>query len=62
MAALRNQMSGQINVEVDSPPQADLSVIMAEIRDQYENLAAKNKRELEAWFKAKVRTKPLFFD
>lgn len=53
MAALRNQMSGQINVEVDSP-QADLSVIMAEIREQYENLAAKNNRELEAWFKAKV--------
>lgn len=54
MAALRNQMSGQINVEVDSTPQADLSVIMAEIREQYENLAAKNNRELEAWFKAKV--------
>ncbi|TWW59822.1 Keratin, type I cytoskeletal 13 [Takifugu flavidus] len=54
MAALRNQMSGQINVEVDSTPQPDLSVIMAEIREQYESVAAKNNRELEAWFKAKT--------
>lgn len=56
MAALRNQMSGQINVEVDAP-QFDLSAVMAEIREQYEGVAAKNNRELEAWFKAKVRTK-----
>uniref|UniRef100_H2RM40 Keratin, type I cytoskeletal 13-like n=1 Tax=Takifugu rubripes TaxID=31033 RepID=H2RM40_TAKRU len=54
MAALRNQMSGQINVEVDSTPQPDLSVIMAEIREQYESVAAKNNRELETWFKAKT--------
>lgn len=47
-------MSGQINVEVDSAPQPDLSVIMAEIREQYESVAAKNNRELQAWFKAKV--------
>lgn len=47
-------MSGQISVEVDSRPQADLSIIMAEVREQYENSAAKSNRELEAWFKAKV--------
>ncbi|KAM3623554.1 uncharacterized protein V6R79_012593 [Siganus canaliculatus] len=54
MAALRSQMSGQINVEVDSGPQADLGAIMAEIREQYEAVAAKNNRDLEAWFKAKT--------
>lgn len=48
-------MSGQINVEVDAKPQVDLSAIMAEIRDQYENVAAKNNKELQAWFQAKVR-------
>lgn len=58
MAALRNQMSGQINVEVDAPKQVDLTSIMAEIREQYESQAAKNNKELETWFKAKVRTKP----
>lgn len=51
-------MSGQINVEVDAP-QFDLSGVLAEIREQYESVAAKNNKDLEAWFKAKVRTKTL---
>lgn len=58
MAALRNQMSGQINVEVDAP-QVDLSGVLAEIREQYESVTAKNNKDLEAWFTAKVRTKTL---
>ncbi|KAF3850460.1 hypothetical protein F7725_012232 [Dissostichus mawsoni] len=50
---MRNQMTGQINVEVDVGQPQDLSLIMAEIREQYEAVAAKNARDLEAWFQAK---------
>lgn len=55
MAAMRSQMTGQINVEVDAKPQVDLSSVMAEIREQYENAAVKSNKDLQVWFQAKVR-------
>lgn len=56
MAALRSHMSSSsVNVEVDAAPQQDLAHILQEIRSQYEGIADKNRRDMEAWYKVKVR-------
>ncbi|XP_022595628.1 keratin, type I cytoskeletal 19-like [Seriola dumerili] len=54
LAAMRGQVTAStVKVEVDAKPQEDLSRILEEIRTQYDGIADKNRREMEAWYKVK---------
>ncbi|KAG8539606.1 hypothetical protein GDO81_020651 [Engystomops pustulosus] len=41
-------MRGTVNVEMDAAPGTDLTKTLTEMRDQYEYIAEKNKRDVEA--------------
>ncbi|KFQ70248.1 Keratin, type I cytoskeletal 19, partial [Phaethon lepturus] len=54
MSALGGQVAGKVSVELDSAPGIDLSKILADMRDQYEHMAEKNRKDAEAWFHSKT--------
>ncbi|KAM9314430.1 keratin 98 [Pholidichthys leucotaenia] len=53
LAAVRTQMGGQVNVEVDAGPSIDLNQTISEIREHYEGLISKNCKDLELWYEGK---------
>ncbi|KAG2460707.1 K1C13 protein, partial [Polypterus senegalus] len=55
MTSYRSQLSGQVQVEVDAAPSVDLNKVIEEIREQYEALATKNRRDAEVWFQSKAQ-------
>lgn len=55
MNSMRGQVGGDVNVEMDAAPGVDLSRILNEMRDQYEKIAEKNRKDAEDWFFSKVR-------
>ncbi|XP_068177318.1 keratin 94 [Antennarius striatus] len=53
LAAMRAQLTGTINVEVDAAPQQDLNKVLEEIRAQYETITDRHRRDQEVWFNDK---------
>lgn len=54
MSVLRSQIGGEISVEMDAAPGVDLTKVLADMREQYECLAEKNRKEAEQWFFSKT--------
>nr|XP_057902121.1 keratin 98 [Doryrhamphus excisus] len=54
MALVRSQVGGQVNVSVDASPSPDLNQAMTEIREHYEAMIAKNRKDLESWYQNKM--------
>ncbi|XP_043858718.1 keratin, type I cytoskeletal 16-like [Dromiciops gliroides] len=54
MRALRGQTGGDVSVEMDAAPGINLSQVLSDMRDQYEQMAEKNRRDAEAWFLSKT--------
>ncbi|XP_076015530.1 keratin, type I cytoskeletal 13-like [Genypterus blacodes] len=54
LLSARSAMSGQINVAVEVAPTEDLGKAMAEMREHYEALVNKNRKEAETWFQGQT--------
>ena len=55
MKALQCAAGGNVNVEMNAAPGVDLTLLLNNMRAEYEDLAEQNRRDAEAWFNEKVR-------
>lgn len=55
----KQQAAGTVNVELDAAPGVDLTKTLNDLREQYEHMADKNRREAEAWFLGQVIHHPI---
>ncbi|XP_004434550.1 PREDICTED: keratin, type I cytoskeletal 15 [Ceratotherium simum simum] len=54
MKEYSSQLAGEVNVEMDAAPGMDLTRVLSEMREQYEAMADKNRRDAESWFFSKT--------
>ncbi|XP_006889493.1 PREDICTED: keratin, type I cytoskeletal 10 [Elephantulus edwardii] len=55
MKDLQNVSTGDVNVEMNAAPGVDLTELLNNMRSQYEQLAEKNRKDVEAWFNEKSK-------
>ncbi|XP_004378139.1 keratin, type I cytoskeletal 25 [Trichechus manatus latirostris] len=53
MKVLQCAAGGNVNVEMNAAPGVDLTVLLNNMRAEYEDLAEQNRRDAEAWFNEK---------
>ncbi|KAM5272557.1 keratin, type I cytoskeletal 28 [Ctenodactylus gundi] len=56
MKALQCAAGGNVNVEMNAAPGVDLTVLLNNMRAEYEALAEQNRRDAEAWYQEKSST------
>ncbi|XP_013150857.3 keratin, type I cytoskeletal 13-like [Falco biarmicus] len=54
MRQLQSQTGGDVSVEVNAAPGEDLTKILNDMRNEYEQLIEKNRREVEQWYEVKI--------
>ncbi|XP_044103908.1 keratin, type I cytoskeletal 10 isoform X2 [Neovison vison] len=55
MKDLHNVSTGDVNVEMNAAPGVDLTELLNNMRNQYEQLAEQNRKDAEAWFNEKSK-------
>ncbi|NXY73645.1 K1C15 protein, partial [Glareola pratincola] len=54
MRQLQSQTGGDVSVEVNAAPGEDLTKILNDLRNEYEQIIEKNRREVEQWYEVKI--------
>uniref|UniRef100_A0A8B9RZ92 IF rod domain-containing protein n=1 Tax=Accipiter nisus TaxID=211598 RepID=A0A8B9RZ92_9AVES len=53
MRQLQSQTGGDVSVEVNAAPGEDLTKILNDLRNEYEQIIERNRREVEQWYEVK---------
>ncbi|NXA69072.1 K1C15 protein, partial [Mohoua ochrocephala] len=55
MRQLQSQTSGDVSVEVNAAPGEDLTKTLNDLRNEYEEIIARNRKEVEQWYEVKIQ-------
>ncbi|NXR14551.1 K1C42 protein, partial [Semnornis frantzii] len=54
MRQLKSQTGGDVSVEVNAAPGQDLTKILNDMRQEYEDIIQRNRKEVEQWYEVKI--------
>uniref|UniRef100_A0A8C3DH57 Uncharacterized protein n=1 Tax=Corvus moneduloides TaxID=1196302 RepID=A0A8C3DH57_CORMO len=55
MRQLQSQTGGDVSVEVNAAPGEDLTKTLNDLRNEYEEIIARNRKEVEQWYEVKIQ-------